>query len=241
MNRLLYIIISILISNIGAFAQIQYAMVIQSPLVHSPQIAGGNLVNGCTLKNRAQISNAIIKLKGEDWYINHILNNESSPKKISYYIKCYSDTIIVGLKDRLKIRNPELGIVLNEVCEYLYLHQCRFYISNPNRCKKSNNKIDSAEYVNNIRNYIDIKRQISTDVNMEFILLSISNGFIGTIEGTTKFYYDRYYKKEIQQGNIPLSHIEWIKSLIDYYLNVHIESSLDYGIDNTAFQIKPTQ
>lgn len=226
-------------SNIGVFAQIQYAMVIKSPLVHSPQIAGGNLVNGCTLKNRATISNAIIKIKGEDWYINHILNNESSPKKISYFIECYSDTITVGLKDRLKIRNPELGIVLDEVCEYLYLHQCRFYISN--QCKKSNNKIDSTEYINCIRNFIDTKREISTMVNMEFILLSISNGFIGTVEGTTRFNYDRYYNNEILQGNVPLSHIDWIKSQIDYYMNLHIDSSLDYGIDNTTFQIKPTQ
>ncbi len=235
MKRLIIIIISIYILKLEAFAQIQYAMDIKSPMIHSPQIAGGKLVNGCLCKNIAQISNALIKLKGDNWYINHILNNKYSPIKISYSIGCYSDTIIVLHNDRLKIRNPELNAALDKVCNYLYLHQCRFYISNP--CIKSNNIVDSTEYVNYIHNYIDTKQQISTMTNMPLILLYIHNGFIGTIPGTTKFYYDKYYNKEIQQGNVPLSQIEWIKKQIDYYMNLHIESSLDYGIDNSAFMI----
>lgn len=236
MKRLIIIVILIFILGIEIFAQIQYAMVIKSPKSYSPQNAGGGLVNGCLSKNIAHISNAIIKIKGEDWYIQHIINNESSPKKISYSIGGYSDTIIVLHEDRLKLRNPELNIVLNEVCEYLYLHRCNLYISNI--CVNSNNKVDSTKYIDCICNYVKNKQLISSQTNMKLVLFYVHNGFIGTIPGTTKFYYDRYYKKEIQQGNVPLSHIDWIKYQIDYYMNLPIESSLDYGIDNSAFEVK---
>lgn len=236
MKRLIIIVILIFILRIETFAQIQYAMVIKSPMSCSPQNAGGGLVDGCLSKNIAHISNAIIKIKGEDWYIKHIINNESSPKKISYSIGGYSDTIIVLREDRLKLKNTELNIVLNEVCEYLYLHKCNLYISNI--CVNSNNNVDSTKYIDCIRNYVNTKQLMSNQVNMEMMIFYIHNGFIGTIPSTTKFYYDRYYKKEIQQGNVPLSHIDWIKYQIDYYMNLHIESSLDYGIDNSAFEVK---
>lgn len=216
-------------------AQVNLAAVVNSPSIYSPEIAGGKKVNGVTFKNIASISDAIIKLKGEDWYINNILDNESYPKKISYSIVFYSDSIEINQQDRLIQRNNDLFSTLCDVCKYLYTHHCNMYIP----ILTNQKVVDKVEYIKLIHNYINKKNEFFSSYapNEKIALHYIFNGFIGTIHSTTKFYYNKYRTKEIEKGKIPLSHIDWIKSQIDYYMNLHIDSSLDYGIDNSAFMI----
>lgn len=211
----------------------QYAVITGSNRAPSPEIAGGNYVSSIShAKNVAQISNTIIKLKGEDWYINNILNNESDLRKIRYSLNCYIDTIVIAREERMC--NMELKDALYEVCRYLSSHS-KIYIYLPS----VNFRKDKIGYLELIHSYVDGMENHSNENKQRYaVYFMINYGFIGTIPGTTKFYYDRYYKKEIQQGNVPLSHIDWIKYQIDYYMNLHIESSLDYGIDNSAFEVK---
>ena len=233
MNRLIYLVTLCFIS-FCAYSQAQYAVVSgKNKYTPSPVIAGGKLVDICLFKNIASISDAIIKLKGDDWFINNILENESYPIKISYSIVWSIDTIAINQENRLKHNNMELNNVLSDVCKYLYSQHGKIfiYLSQFN----SNKRINKNEYIKLIHNYIERLNEMQDDKNP--VIYYIFNGFIGTIPGTTKFYYDKYYNKEIQQGNVPLSQIEWIKKQIDYYMNLHIESSLDYGIDNSAFMI----
>lgn len=235
MKRFIYIIVFLFI-NFCAYSQIQYAVITGgNKNAPSPEIAGGKLVDICYTKNIAQISNALIKLKGEDWYINNILNNESSPRKIMYSLSCYVDTIVIN-NERLMHNNTELGNAMSNVCRHLHSQQSKIYIYLPQPSPP--NKINRSEYLQLINTHIENMKSSQNDNNPA--IYYFFGGFIGIIPGTTKFYYDKYYNKEIQNGNIPLSHIEWIKSLIDYYINLQIDSSLDYDIDNTAFQAKPT-
>ena len=219
---------TLLFISICSYSQIQYAMYTGNKSVSSPN---GKLVDISLYKNTALISNALIKLKGDDWYTNHILNNESFPKKMKYAIACFVDTIIIERENKLTLNNPELRDAISEVCRYLYSQHSNIYIYSPS----FNFKKDKFEYLKLIHNYIERMKESPNDKNP--IIYYIYNGFIGTIDGTRQFWYNKYRTKEFENGNIPLSHIDWIKSQIDYYMNLQIDSSLDYGIDNSAFII----
>ena len=244
--------ITLLFISIYSYPQIQYALVLKK--YHY------DYNHDVILKNGAILSYALLKVKGDDWYKKNIIDicNQQSLDQLRFRANLYLDYFYVFNE---YTPNNELFIE-SLISAFNFISKNKLYVFIESSTLSKDKNITKELYIQDIKRFMSDSFCYAQECKRDAIIKLNSNKKLSNYQFEaqnllskgkpiiTSFInifsefpymillrYKSYKKKQIENNIIPLSQIEWIKKQIDYYMNLHIESSLDYGIDNSAFMI----
>lgn len=190
-------------------------------------------------KNLAIISDAIIKIKGPDWFKENIIKNCYGTKQERAHLVCHMKVDYLGnvqfeFPDYSK--NDSLKALMKSVEDFIISNHIIFYQYNTEVSKilKSTNSKDLIS--NTIKQYIR-KSQSPYFINITYPWICMHQLY-------SRKRYEYYVADMNKKGFKPLGITGWIKMKIKQDLAEPIKSSLDYGITNDDFllnknRIKP--
>ena len=232
--------------NISSYSQIQYAFVLRKSQYYDNY--------DVILKNGATLSYALLKTKGDDWYKKNILDicKEQSLKRFRFHANLYIDSFYVFNGYTSKMEGFTDALI--SAFDYMSKNNLPIFIESSTLSKNKTTTKDI--YLVNIKHFMNDKLCYAKECQKEAIFelnskKKLSDYQLERLSQYTKgkpiiqtlmnifsvFPCQILAQNKKNQTKSKLSHIDWIKSQIDYYMNLHIDSSLDYGIDNSAFII----
>ena len=246
MKKLICLIILFSI-NISSYSQIQYALVLRKSQYYDNY--------DVILKNGATLSYALLKTKGDDWYQKNIIDicGEQSLNRFKFHANLYIDSFYVFNGYTSKID----GFIEALISAFDFMSKNNLPIFIESSTLSKDKTISKDIYLVDIKRFMNDRLCYAQECQKEAIfelnskqnlsdyqfekksLYSKGKPIIKTLMNTfSVFPCQILAQNKKEQIKSKLSQLDWIKSQIDYYMNLHINSSLDFGIDNSAFEIK---
>ncbi len=186
-------------------------------------------------KNLAIISDAIIKIKGPDWFKENIINNCYGERHERANIICTMSIDYFGNIEFIFpqiTKNDSIQATMKKVAELLENEHVIFY--EYNGYFSSHFKRLKSKSKNNIKNLIIeyIKKTTPTS------FLSFYNPWICSFPPYfPNVSYESYVKEIENKGLKALDYPDWLIEKIQTDMRIPIQSTIDYGIKNDDFII----
>ena len=232
--------------NISSYSQIQYALVLRNSQYQDNY--------DVILKNGAILSYALLMTKGDDWYQKNIIDicDEQSLSKFKFHANLYIDSFYVFNEYTSKMD----GFIESLISAFDFMSKNKLPVFIESSTLSKDKTISKDIYLEDIKRFMNDRLCYAQECQKEAIFELNSNIKLSDYQFEQKIMYTKgkpiiktlmnifsvfpyqiLTQNKNEQIKSKLSQLDWIKSQIDYYMNLHIDSSLDYGIDNSAFMI----